>query len=87
MPNYFGSVEPHAMAGHAIVNLPETNAYNSLYNLSGSEIGTLKNTVCLWDNDTLEKIPACAGEFQPYGAIELIHHLNDCKKIPRHYKK
>lgn len=70
-PIIFGSVEPHAMAGHAIVNLPETNAYNSLYNLSGSEIGTLKNTVCLWDNDTLEKIPACAGEFQPYGAIEL----------------
>lgn len=70
-PIIFGSVEPHAMAGHAIVNLPETNAYNSLYHLSGSEIGTLKNTVCLWDNDTLEKIPACAGEFQPYGAIEL----------------
>lgn len=70
-PIIFGSVEPHAMAGHAIINLPETNAYNSLYNLSGSEIGSLKNTVCLWDNDTLEKIPACAGEFQPYGAIEL----------------
>jgi hypothetical protein len=69
----FAFVESHAMAGHVVLNTPETNAYTSLFYGSGSNIGKLRVPVTLWNEETMLQIPACAGEFQPYGAIEIAH--------------
>ncbi|MDV6315730.1 ThiF family adenylyltransferase [Idiomarina sp. HP20-50] len=73
----FAFVEAHAMAGQVIVNVPDDDAFNSLHICSGSDVGKLKQPVTLWDRETIRKIPACAGEFQPYGAIDIgfVHAL------------
>jgi molybdopterin/thiamine biosynthesis adenylyltransferase len=72
-PIVFSFVEANACVGHVIVNTEGSEAYNSLHFTSGQDIGKLKNPVSMWPNETLIKIPACAGEFQPYGAIEISH--------------
>jgi len=73
----FAFVEAHAQAGHIIANNNTNNIYNALHYTSGSNIGQLKEPATLWNGDTLEKIPACAGEFQPYGAVDVgfVHSL------------
>ena len=73
----FAFVEAHAMAGHVIVNMPDDDAFNSLHFRDGPNVGKLKEPVTQWDNETVVKIPACAGEFQPYGAIDIgfVHSL------------
>jgi hypothetical protein len=81
-PVVFSFVEANALAGHVIVNPPDTGVFNLLHYCSGKNVGILKETATLWPNDTLVKVPACAGEFQPYGAIEIGHiHSVAAKKI------
>lgn len=72
-PIVFAFVEAHAMAGHVIVNPVGSEAFNSLHVEHGSRIGTLRAPVTYWPDNTLRRIPACAGEFQPYGVIPLTH--------------
>ncbi|MFC0350163.1 ThiF family adenylyltransferase [Undibacterium danionis] len=69
----FAFVEAHAIAGHVIVNPSNSGAYNSLHYVSGNKIGALITPCTSWPHETTRKIPACAGEFQPYGAIPLTH--------------
>ncbi|MBC3806986.1 ThiF family adenylyltransferase [Undibacterium seohonense] len=69
----FAFVEAHAIAGHVIVNPPNSNAFNSIHYVNGNKIGTLITPCTTWPHETIQKIPACAGEFQPYGAIPLTH--------------
>lgn len=69
----FAFVESHAMAGHVILNVPGSDAYTSLFYESDENIGSLHIPVTKWEDETMLQIPACAGEFQPYGAIEIAH--------------
>ena len=73
----FAFVEAHAQAGHIIANNNTDNIYNSLHYTNGPNIGQLKESATLWNGETLEKVPACAGEFQPYGAVDIgyVHSL------------
>lgn len=73
----FAFVEAHAKAGHIIANNSTDNVYNALHYTNGSSIGQLKEPATFWNRNTLEKIPACAGEFQPYGAVDIgfVHSL------------
>ncbi|CAG9296984.1 ThiF family adenylyltransferase [Celerinatantimonas diazotrophica] len=81
-PIVFSFVEAHAMAGHVIVNPPRSDAFNRLHHCCGHQVGIMKNTATCWPSGTIIKIPACAGEFQPYGAIEIGHvHSIAAKKI------
>jgi hypothetical protein len=72
-PIVFAFVEAHAIAGHVVVNPVDSNAFNSLHYLSGPDIGKMKVTATEWPGQTLKRIPACAGEFQPYGVVPLTH--------------
>ncbi len=67
----FAFVEAHAMAGHVIVNQVDSNAFNSWHITEGKYIGALKYPATDWKENTRKRIAACAGEFQPYGAIPL----------------
>lgn len=69
----FSFVEAHALAGHVIVNTLDSDAFNSLHILEGPNVGKMKAPATDWKDETLKKIPACAGEFQPYGVIPLTH--------------
>jgi len=71
-PIVFGAVEAHAMAAHAIVNTEGSCAFESLHHCCGTNVGNLINPVTDWPDRTVIQVPACAGEFQPYGAIELL---------------
>lgn len=73
----FAFVEAHAQAGHIIANNNTDSIYNALHYIKGSSIGQLKEPATLWNGNTLEKVPACAGEFQPYGAVDIgfVHSL------------
>lgn len=72
-PIVFSFVEPHAMAGHVIVNPEGSNAFNSLHIVDTNRVGKLKFPATQWQESTIRKVPACAGSFQPYGVIPLIH--------------
>ena len=81
-PLVYAFVESHACAGHVLVNMPGEDAFLSLHICSGEQVGKLLDPITKWDEETLVKIPACAGEFQPYGAIEIGHvHSLAAKKI------
>lgn len=69
----FAFVEAHAMAGHVIVNQIDSGAFNSWHITQGEKIGALKYPSTYWKENTRKRIAACAGEFQPYGAIPLTH--------------
>lgn len=73
VPILFVFVEANASVGHVLFNVANSGAYQSLYWSSGPEIGKLRQTVSKWPGETLVRVPACAGEFQPYGAIEIGH--------------
>jgi hypothetical protein len=72
-PVVFAFVEAHAIAGHVVVNPVGSDAFNSLHYMSGSNVGKMKVTATEWPEQTLRKVPACAGEFQPYGVVPLTH--------------
>lgn len=72
-PVIFVFVEAHACAGHVLLNIPDSGAYESIHFCSGESVGKLRNPLTVWPSETLVRIPACAGEFQPYGAIEIAH--------------
>jgi len=76
-PLVFAFVESHACAGHVVVNMPEDEAYRALHICSGDQIGMLSTPITNWNEETLVRMPACAGEFQPYGAVEIgyVHSL------------
>ncbi|MCS1303710.1 hypothetical protein NX024_20520, partial [Escherichia coli] len=67
----FAFVEAHAIAGHVIVNQVDSDAFNSWHITEGKNIGALKYPATYWKENTRKRIAACAGEFQPYGAIPL----------------
>lgn len=67
----FAFVEAHAMAGHVIVNQVRSDAFNNWHITEGKNIGALKYPATYWKENTRKRIAACAGEFQPYGAIPL----------------
>ncbi|MEI7236347.1 ThiF family adenylyltransferase [Pectobacterium brasiliense] len=67
----FAFVEAHAMAGHVIVNQFRSDAFNNWHITEGKNIGALKYPATYWRENTRKRIAACAGEFQPYGAIPL----------------
>lgn len=69
----FSFVEAHAMAAHVIVNPVDSNAYNSIHFVGTDKVGKMMHPVTEWQNETLVNVPACAGAFQPYGAIPLTH--------------
>ena len=69
----FAFVEAHALAAHVIVNPEDSNAFNSLHHLHGNQVGKMLTTVTSWEKQTKISIPACAGEFQPYGIVPLTH--------------
>jgi len=71
-PLVFGAVEAHALAAHAIVNTEGSCAFESLHYCEGRTVGNLLTPITDWGHRTIVQIPACAGEFQPYGAIELM---------------
>lgn len=66
-PTLFAWLEPHAAAGHAIVTSGLTSCFRCLFD----ELGNFRCPVTRWANRTTRDIPACGGEFQPYGAVEL----------------
>lgn len=72
-PIVFAFVEPHAVAGHVIVNDIGSGVYESLHYTHGAQVGKMKYPATSWPGETMLRIPACAGEFQPYGSIELTH--------------
>ncbi|MDE9566176.1 ThiF family adenylyltransferase [Xenorhabdus bovienii] len=67
----FAFVEAHAMAGHVIVNQIDSGAFNAWHFTHGNNIGALRYPATYWKEKTKKRIAACAGEFQPYGAIPL----------------
>ncbi|MFP2005499.1 hypothetical protein ACLEB0_03395 [Klebsiella pneumoniae] len=73
----FAFVEAHAMAGHVIVNQIDSGAFNAWHYTQGEKIGALRYPATYWKENTKKRIAACAGEFQPYGAIPLanLHSL------------
>lgn len=72
-PIVFGFVEAQAMAAHVIVNTCDSYAFNSAHHTNGEHVGKMIIPVTYWEHETLVRIPACAGEFQPYGVIPLTH--------------
>jgi hypothetical protein len=72
-PIVFAFVEAHALASHVIVNPVDSNAFNSIHYTNTNKVGKMRCPVTHWDNDTTQRIPACAGEFQPYGVIPMTH--------------
>ncbi|ENY6786152.1 ThiF family adenylyltransferase [Providencia rettgeri] len=73
----FAFVEAHAIAGHVIVNQIDSGAFNAWHYTQGEKIGALRYPATYWKENTKKRIAACAGEFQPYGAIPLanLHSL------------
>ena len=65
----FGWLEPFAAAGHAIVGWGKAPCLRCLLDASGK----LRLSATAWPGKTTRDIPACGGEFQPYGAVELAH--------------
>jgi hypothetical protein len=68
-PTMFGWMEPYAAAGHSIVHWDDGPCLRCLLDTSGK----LKLPAASWPGKTTRGIPACGGEFQPYGAVELAH--------------
>lgn len=67
-PILFAWLEPRAAAGHAVVFGSGQGCLRCLT----TETGKMRVPMVNWgDIDTMHRIPACAGFFQPYGAAEL----------------
>lgn len=69
-PVLYGWAEAHAAAGHAAVFLSNKGCLRCLTD----DVGNVKTPVTSWsEHGTLLPVPACGGQFQPYGAVELSH--------------
>lgn len=69
-PVLYGWTEPHAVAGHAVVFFREQGCLRCLTDA----LGHLHIPVSAWPEEgTMLPVPACGGQFQPYGAVELTH--------------
>ncbi len=69
-PVLYGWTEAHAAAGHAVVFHSDWGCLRCLTD----DVGNIKVPVTSWpEHGTLLPVPACGGQFQPYGAIELSH--------------
>jgi hypothetical protein len=62
----FGWLEPHALAGHALL----VAADGGCLACGRDEAGQVKNPVIEWKDEQLLKTPSCGGSFTPYGAID-----------------
>lgn len=70
VPSMFVWLEPHAVAGHAVVVSSGAGCLMCL--TSGT--GRVLLPVSSWDGiETIQRVAACAGMFQPYGAAESAH--------------
>lgn len=68
-PVLYGWAEPHAAAGHALLLTPRAGCLRCVLD----EMGRHRLPVTTWPKDTMLRIPACGGMFQPFGAVELAH--------------
>ena len=69
-PVLYGWTEPYAAAGHAIAFFHGQACLRCLLN----DIGRLRLPITSWPREgTMKRVPACGGQFQPYGAVELAH--------------
>jgi hypothetical protein len=66
-PVLFGWTEPHGIAGHAL--LVETRG--GCFACGRDNAGEVTFRVTDWPEGTLQRVPACGGFFQPYGAAEI----------------
>ncbi|MAY15946.1 MAG: hypothetical protein CMI06_11480 [Oceanospirillaceae bacterium] len=69
--------EPNAVVSHAFIHNGDSPCFSKLFNHSGNEVGNSRIPATLWNESTLRATPACAGEFQPYGYIDVsyIHSI------------
>ena len=66
----YGWTEPYAAAGHAVVFF---HGHGCLRCVS-DDIGRFRVPITTWPPEgTVKSVPACGGQFQPYGAVELAH--------------
>lgn len=69
-PVIFGWTEPHACIGHAILMKDKMHCLQSVC----TPLGEALLPIATWENvNTRRQTPACGGQFQPYGAVELSH--------------
>lgn len=66
VPVIFGWLEPHALAGQALLIAAEGGCLAC----GRDEAGQVNNPVIHWADEQTMKTPACGGSFTPYGAID-----------------
>lgn len=66
-PVLFGWTEPHGIAGHGL--LVETRG--GCLACGRDNAGEVTFRVTDWPEDSLQRVPACGGFYQPYGAAEI----------------
>jgi hypothetical protein len=64
----FGWSEPHAVAGHGLLLTGGSGCLLCHF----SDDGLPEMRVAEWDHETMLSEPACGGQFQPYGAVEIM---------------
>ena len=66
----YGWTEPYAAAGHAVVFF---HGHGCLRCVS-DDIGRFRVPITTWPPEgTVKSVPACGGQFQPYGAVGVAH--------------
>jgi len=65
-PVLFGWTEPHGVAGHALL----VATRGGCLACGRDNVGEVTFRVTDWPEDTLRRVPACGGFYQPYGAAE-----------------
>jgi hypothetical protein len=65
-PVLFGWTEPHGYAGHALL----VSTRGGCLACGRNEFGEVRNKVTEWGLQHLERVPACGGFYEPYGAVE-----------------
>lgn len=65
-PVIFGWTEPHGLAGHALL----VARRGGCLGCGRDELGHVSHRVVAWKEEPIERLPACGGFFQPYGAVE-----------------
>ena len=69
-PVLYGWTEPYAAAGHATAFFHGRGCLRCLLD----DIGRPRLPITNWPPEgTMKHVPACGGQFQPYGAVELAH--------------
>lgn len=65
-PVLFGWTEPHGLAGHALLVMTRGGCLAC----GRDNAGEVTFRVTDWSEDALQRVPACGGFYQPYGAAE-----------------